>query len=74
MNSRKYRVYGKDKTSLKLTELAQKVYDESDPLTIREFDGEEGLLYDMDGVIEGDFMTELAVNIALEGLYDAEED
>ena len=74
MSGRKYRVYGKDKTSLKLTELAQKVYDESDPLTIREFDGEEGLLYDMDGVIEGDFMTELAVNIALEGLRDGYDD
>lgn len=68
------RVYGKDKTSLRLTELAAEMYREADPLTIREFDGEEGLLYDMSGVIEGDFMSELAVNIALEGLADESAD
>ena len=67
---RPYRIYGKDQTSLRLTELAARMYSKADPLIIREFDGEDGMLYDIDGVIEGDFMSELAVNKALEGLAD----
>lgn len=72
--TREGRVYGKDKTYLRLTELAQKAYDETEPLEIREFFTPDGYLYDMSGVIEGDFMTELAVNIALEGLRDGYDD
>ena len=70
MKGVKYRVYGRVPTNLRLTELAAEMYSKADPLVIREFDGDDGKLYDMNGVIEGDFMTELEVNIALEGLAD----
>ena len=68
------KIYGKDKTNLKLTELAQKVYNETQPLEIREFYTPDGYMYDINGAIEGDFLTELAVNLALEGYAEQEED
>lgn len=53
------RKYGSQRTNLTLCPLAQKVYDETDPLNIYE---EESGLYTMTGVLEYDHLTERQVN------------
>lgn len=54
--------YGFQKTVLHLSEEAQKVYDEIDPLTI--YENENGL-YTITGAIEAENLTEGEVNDAL---------
>ena len=60
------RTYGNERTSLYLTPKAAEVYADSDPLVIVEYDTEEGLRYDITGILEADNLTEEEVNEMLE--------
>lgn len=40
-----YKVYGSESTHLTLTEKAQKLYNSTDPITIREYEAENGCMY-----------------------------
>ena len=59
------KIYGNERTSLMLTELAQKAYNITDPIEIVEHDD---LTYSIKGCIEHDELTEEDVNEALESL------
>lgn len=61
------KIYGNEKTNLVLTEKAEKVYAETEPLTIIEH--EDGL-YSINGCIEADELTAEEVNEILEDLSD----
>ncbi len=62
------RTFGRDKTSLTLSKAARAVYNDSDPLTITEFDSCYGLRYNISGIIERSDLTADEVNEALEAL------
>lgn len=68
------RTYGNERTHLNLTEKAQKVYSNTDPLSIIEYEHEENgkIKYDysMFGVFEDHYMSEAEVNEFLESLAD----
>lgn len=65
MNSR---IYGNDPTKLKLTRLARKMYQLTDPLIITEYDTDEGIRYDIEGCVHRFYLTAEEVNETLEGL------
>jgi hypothetical protein len=62
--------YGNEKTKLFLTEKAEAVYSDSDPLEILERETPYGLRYDLRGVLEADGLTAEEVNRTLEDLAD----
>jgi hypothetical protein len=61
------KIYGNEKTRLELTEKAQRIYSESDPLQIIEQD--DGT-YSARGIIDRDGMTAAEVNKMLEDMSD----
>ncbi len=65
MNSR---IFGNDPTKLKLTRLARKMYQLTDPLIIREYDTDDGVRYDIEGCICASDLTANEVNEKLEEL------
>jgi hypothetical protein len=63
------RIYGNDPTSLKLSRVARKVYQQTDPLIIIEYDELDGSIrYSMDGCIKKFDLTAEEVNEILEDL------
>lgn len=62
------KTYGRDSTSLILTKAAKAVYSDSDPLIIAEFETDNGLRYNISGIIERSDLTSDEVNEALESL------
>lgn len=56
------RIYGNTATSLTLNRLAYIVYRDSDPLTITEYDSDNGLRYRLSGIIKADGLTAEEVN------------
>ena len=64
------KIYGNEKTSLTLTEKAQKAYSETDPIRIEEVETDDGYIYNVSGCIECNNLTEEAVNRVFEDLYD----
>ena len=62
------RIYGNDPTKLKLSRFAQKMYQRTDPLIIREYDTDDGVRYSMDGCIRLWNLTADEVNEILEDM------
>lgn len=58
--------YGFEPTRLTLTEAARKVYAETDPLAIYEYETEDGTRYDVKGTDHQIGLTEEQVNTMLE--------
>ena len=67
-----YKVYGNESTHLTLTEKAQQFYNGTDPLTIREYDAENGYMYtySIAGDPFTDLMTAEQLNHDFEYLHD----
>ena len=69
-----YKVYGNEKTNLTLTPMAQKFYNLTDPLEIREFsatdeDSDTTYTYDILGAIESSALDDDGVNRTLLSAY-----
>lgn len=74
INTTVYRKYGSDRTSLCLTEKAQRLYDTTDPIEIWEkYDDAAGTnLYTIKGIFNNfdEWVTETELNLILEDLSD----
>lgn len=71
----KTRIYGSERTHLTLSEKAELLYSNTDPLTIAEIETDGGYVYEITGCIDCDgVMTEEEVNEFLESLYDEDEE
>lgn len=68
-----YKVYGNENTNLKLTDKAFKVYSDTDPLEIREFEKDGEFTYELKGCIEGTYSAEEVIEI-LEEMGDVEDE
>lgn len=62
------KIFGRDATNLHLTDAAQAVYNNSDPLKIVEIESNGEIFYNISGIIERGGLTEEEVNDALESL------
>lgn len=70
------RTYGNEKTELKLTAKAQEAYNNTEPLTIIEWEEEEDhgfVLYSLRGCITADNLLSFEVIDILEALQELEE-
>lgn len=68
------RSYGNENTSLILSDKAFEAYNNSDPLSIYEYDTEDGTFYDMEGIIEVEGVSAEDVNWLLEELAEPDEE
>ena len=64
------KIYGNEKTNLELSEKAQAFYDQTCPIDIKEYETEDGFIYDVTGCVERLNLTEDGVNRFLEACYD----
>lgn len=65
------KIYGIDKTQLRLTELAKIAYNNTDPITIIEVQSNRDgsvVAYEVEGCVQGSILTEAEVNDLLESL------
>lgn len=60
------KIYGETKTNLRMTKAAEEVYNNSDPLVIKEYETDDGFRYKLEGIIERDDLTAEDVNRLLE--------
>jgi len=64
----KAKIYGNERTHLTLTDEAQRIYSDSDPLTIKEYESDNGYIYSLSGIIEADGLTAEEVSDQIESL------
>lgn len=60
------KIYGETKTNLRMTKAAEEVYNNSDPLVIKEYETDDGFRYKLEGIIERDDLMAEDVNRLLE--------